>query len=132
MTPVNTDGHRRSAADVFTTHEKGDTGEDRAAAFLLDIGYHIICRNYRSRKGEIDCIARDPDGTLVFVEVKYAVGTSCGNPAFWVTPAKQRTLFMMARRYLAEHNIGNIPCRFDVIAITRGTIDHLKNAIIGM
>jgi len=111
---------------------KGNTGEDRAADYLLSQGYRIICRNYRSKRGEIDCIARDPDGTLVFVEVKTAYGCSAGNPAFWVTPAKQRSLFSMACQYLSEHGISRTPCRFDVIAITGGKVDHLRNAIIGM
>ncbi|MBN1577878.1 MAG: YraN family protein [Chitinispirillaceae bacterium] len=114
------------------TREKGDRGENQAVEYLLGRGYSIVCRKYQSRRGEIDCIARDPDGTLVFIEVKSSMGTSCGSPFFWVTPAKQRTLFSMARQYLAEHRIGATPCRFDVIAITRGKIEHLRNAIIGM
>ncbi len=115
-----------------TTREKGDQGEDRAVEYLLGLGYHVVCRKYQSRNGEIDCIVRDPDGTLVFVEVKSSMSASCGSPLFWVTPAKQRKLFTMARQYLAEHRISSISCRFDVIAITQGKIEHLRNAIIGM
>jgi len=114
-----------------STHVKGRAGEERAVAYLLEQGYRIVCRNYRSKRGEIDCIAQDPNGTLVFVEVKSAYGTACGNPAFWVTPAKQRVLFTMAKQYLAEHKSMNVPCRFDVVAISGNKIDHLKNVIIG-
>lgn len=117
---------------MLSTHEKGDRGEELAVTYLLDKGYRIICRNYRAQKsGEIDCIAYDTDGTIVFIEVKTS-GNKKGKPLFWVTPAKQRTLFKMARRYLAEHNLTSAACRFDVIGIRGDTIDHLRNAFIGM
>lgn len=121
------DAARRSGA---STRDRGDSGEEAAVAYLLASGYTVICRQYRSRKGEIDCIARDTDGTLVFVEVKSSNSRSCGNPLFWVTPAKQRTIIRMARQYLADHRIGSTPCRFDVIALTQGKIDHLRNAFL--
>lgn len=114
------------------TREKGDRGEDVAVEYLITQGFEIVCRKYQSRRGEIDCIARDTDGTLVFIEVKSSFGTNCGSPLSWVTPAKQRKLVAMARQYLAEHRITATPCRFDVIGITRGKVDHLRNAIIGM
>lgn len=114
------------------TREKGDRGEDTAVEYLLSHGFEIVCRKYQSRRGEIDCIARDPDGTLVFIEVKSSAGAGCGSPFSWVTPVKQRKLMAMARQYLAEHRITSAPCRFDVIGITRGKVEHLRNAIIGM
>ena len=114
------------------TREKGDRGEDIAVEYLLAKGFEIVCRKYQSRRGEIDCIARDTDGTLVFVEVKTSMSAACGSPFSWVTPAKQRKLVAMARQYLAEHSITSVPCRFDVIGITRGNVEHLRNAIIGM
>jgi len=115
-----------------STRCKGDRGENFATEYLLGLGYEIICRQYRSRMGEIDCIARDPDGTLVFVEVKSSSGGSGASPLHWVTPSKQRTIFRVAKQYLAEHGIAFSPCRFDVIAITRGKIDHIRNAFIAM
>jgi putative endonuclease len=44
-------------------------GETRAAEYLEKLGYTILFRNWRSRRGEIDIIAMDND-TLVFAEVK--------------------------------------------------------------
>ena len=116
---------------LISTYDKGNTGENRAAEYLLAKGYSIICRRYRSRKGEIDCIAHDPDGTLVFIEVKssYQDGKS---PLFWVTPAKQRTIFRIAQQYLAEHGLVNVPCRFDVVALTKNKVEHLRNAFVRM
>lgn len=114
------------------TRAKGERGEDAAVEYLLKLGYCIVCRNYRALRGEIDCIARDPDGTLVFIEVKSSTTAAYGSPLFRVTPAKQKTLFKMARQYLAEHHITSTPCRFDVIAITRSGIEHIRNAIVAM
>ncbi len=50
--------------------EIGKLGEDIASDFLSRKGYRIIERNYRKPWGEIDVIAKHPNGTLVFVEVK--------------------------------------------------------------
>jgi putative endonuclease len=52
---------------------RGDAGEDRALAHLLAAGLRLVSRNYRTPGrggGEIDLIMREPDGTLVFVEVR--------------------------------------------------------------
>jgi putative endonuclease len=117
-------GHSRN------TRAKGASGEDIAVEYLLSKGYEIISRNYRARRGEIDCVARDSDGTLVFVEVKSAQSGKAGHPMSWVTRAKQRTIIGIARLYLAEHQITSMPCRFDVIAIVNGKVDHLRNAFL--
>jgi len=47
----------------------GTVGEDKAADYLASQGYEIISRNFRTRRGEIDIIARK-ENVLVFVEVK--------------------------------------------------------------
>jgi len=112
----------------LSTHDMGDIGEDLAAEYLLSKGYSVVCRKYRSKKGEIDCIVKDVDGTLVFVEVKAANSTAFGNPLLWITPSKQRTIIRMAQQYLFEHRIQSVRCRFDVIAILKGNVTHIKNA----
>ena len=48
----------------------GASGEAYAAKYLGEKNYKIIARNVREKWGEIDIIARAPDKTLVFVEVK--------------------------------------------------------------
>jgi len=50
--------------------EIGRLGEDIACKYLEDKKYQILTRNYRKPWGEIDIVARAPDRTLVFVEVK--------------------------------------------------------------
>jgi len=112
----------------MNTHEKGKIGEDAAVEYLLSQGYTIETRNYRTKRGELDIVAAAPDGTLVFVEVKASTSNACGNPLFRITPAKQRVIAQMATRYMYERKIVNRPCRFDVIGIYRGKLDHIPNA----
>lgn len=114
----------------MNTREKGRGAEDFAAEYLLSQQYRIVNRNYQTRGGEIDCVAEAPDGTLVFVEVKSSLGPSMGHPFFRVTRAKQRQIAAMAQRYLADHGSLSVRCRFDVIAVTGSTIEHLKNAFL--
>ncbi len=110
------------------TRQKGRSGEDQAVEHLLAEGYRIVSRNYQTRDGELDCVAEAPDGTLVFVEVKAARDLSRGHPFARITRAKQRQLVRMARRYLADHGISVRACRFDVIAVVAGTVEHMKHA----
>jgi putative endonuclease len=94
----------------------GKHGEDLAVRELERRGYEILARRFRTRCGEIDIIARDGD-VLVFVEVKARAGAECGTAAEAVTPHKQRQVVRMATAYLAAHETGDRPCRFDVVAI---------------
>lgn len=49
----------------------GLLGEDASSMYLTGLGWRVIERNWRSyRACELDIIARDPQGTVVFVEVK--------------------------------------------------------------
>lgn len=52
----------------------GKIGEDIASRYLQERGCRIIERNYKQRFGEIDIIAKDKDGRLLFVEVKTLAG----------------------------------------------------------
>ena len=119
-----------SNESLHSSRHKGYSGEDQAADYLLVQGYSIVSRNFQSRRGEIDCIARDPKGTLIFIEVKSAKSPSHGHPAFWVTYAKQKKIVAMARRYLGEHQLTSQACRFDVIAIIGSKVEHIKNAFL--
>lgn len=104
----------------------GGEGEDAAAAFLLDMGWTIVKRNYKGGGGEIDIIALDQE-TLVFVEVKLRKGTF--QPEASVDEAKQQRLRTAAERYLQDAGIGDRPCRFDVVAINQQGIRHLRDAL---
>jgi len=129
MDKVTSDSTPVGALD---TRQKGRSGEDIAAEYLISKGYAIISRNYQRKNGEIDCIARDPDGTLAFIEVKSSYGSSFAHPFSWISRGKQRSIARLAQQYLAEHDLMRAPCRFDAIAIVNGKVDHMKNAFIRM
>ncbi|MEG1774632.1 MAG: YraN family protein, partial [Oscillospiraceae bacterium] len=83
-------------------NQNGVRGEQFAACMLLGDGYEILARNYRTRRGELDLVAKKGD-TLAFIEVKTRSARSLGSPASAVTPAKQRCLIRAALDYLANN-----------------------------
>jgi putative endonuclease len=95
----------------------GREGEAVAARFLEGRGMEIVARNLRSRLGEIDLIARDGPA-LVFVEVKTRVGPSAVPPQAAVDARKRLRLARLALDYLAREWLGDLACRFDVVAVT--------------
>lgn len=107
----------------------GRRGEDRAAAWYEAQGYEVLVRNWRCREGEIDLVCRAP-GVLVIAEVKARSSLAYGHPAEAVTPAKQRRLRVLARRYLAEAQLAPRPSaiRFDVVAVLPGSIEVIQAA----
>jgi len=78
--------------------EVGRLGEQEAVEHLIKKSYKIIERNYRKKWGELDIVAKAPDKTLVFVEVK-AGGGYPFNPEENLTKAKLRKLQRTALIY---------------------------------
>lgn len=97
----------------------GRWGEQLAADHLVGAGLEVLARNWRCREGELDVVARDLDGTVVFVEVKTRSGTAFGTPAEAVTRAKAARIRGLACRWLLEHPSGGVPLRFDVVEVVR-------------
>jgi putative endonuclease len=105
------------------THARQDyglLGEDLACDALAARGYAVVARRYRTRAGELDIIARHGD-YLVFVEVKARQTSNFGDPEEAVTLQKQQRMVWMATDYLTRHNLSDVPCRFDVVAISSET-----------
>jgi putative endonuclease len=99
--------------------DKGDRGEDRAAAFLRKEGYRILERNYRCPLGEMDIIARDGK-TIVFIEVKTRSSDRFGSPQAAIGPQKQRRMTAIALCYLKGQGWLGVSARFDVAAVSLG------------
>lgn len=97
---------------------RGQSAEEIAADFLVAQGFKIVCRNFRSRFGEIDLIAAK-DKLLVFAEVKGRYGQAYGRGAESVTFAKQRKIVRTAQWYLARKP-AEAYVRFDVLEIDLG------------
>ena len=98
--------------------ETGRTGEAVAARYYLKLGCELVAHNYRVRMGEIDLILREPDGTLVFCEVKTRSPEPLASPASAVTRDKQRKLIRTAQYYLQQTGQSDEPARFDVAEVT--------------
>lgn len=102
-----------------STRSVGAAGEQRALLHLQAAGLRLAARNFKSPGrggGEVDLIMREPDGTLVFVEVRQRASASHGGAAASVGWAKQRRIIFAARHYLAR--LAHCPpCRFDVVAL---------------
>ena len=95
--------------------DEGAIAESLAIAFLAARGLAIVTRNFRTRLGEIDVIARERD-TLVFVEVRKRGSDAYGGAAASITAAKQARLIAAAQAYLATL-AHEPPCRFDAVLI---------------
>lgn len=96
--------------------KQGDRGEEEAAEFLEERGYLIEARQWRCRFGELDLVARAPDGILCFVEVKLRGRNTPALPREYVDRRKQGRLRRAAALYLAEHAPEAV-CRFDVAEV---------------
>ena len=106
----------------------GAEGEAAAAEALRRAGYRVLEANVRTPLGEIDLLA-EKEGILCFVEVKTRSSDAFGHPAEAVTPAKQQKMRKIAA-LLVQQRRWDGPCRFDVVAVTRGADGALAAEIL--
>ncbi|AKM77951.1 MAG: hypothetical protein UY31_C0041G0004 [Candidatus Wolfebacteria bacterium GW2011_GWE1_48_7] len=88
---------------MITHLSVGSLGEACAASYLRDISYSIIETNVRTSFGELDIVTRDPDGTLVLVEVKTLSSPASLTPEDNLTRSKFFKLSRMATYYANKH-----------------------------
>ena len=105
----------------------GAEGEDAAVRHLTSLGYDILARNFKTRFGEVDIVARD-GATIVYVEVKRRESSSHGSAAEFVSPAKMKRVVGAARIYAARHGLTERLTRFDVIAIQGASLEPIRGA----
>ena len=97
--------------------ETGRKGEDAAAKALRKMGYRILDRNVRFRKGEIDIVAREGEN-LVIVEVKSLKNPLEGyRPTTRIGLKKRRKLLLAASEFQRRHRLTDVPLRFDVVSV---------------
>ncbi len=117
---------RMATGRVTAAQAAGGAAEDAAARFLEERGLEIVARNYRTRLGEIDLVARD-GATLVFVEVRMRSSDRFGGGAESIGWRKRSRVEAAARQYLAR--LRREPaCRFDVVTLDGGTPVWIKGA----
>jgi putative endonuclease len=106
----------------------GAAGEDRVVAWYQQRGFQIVARNWRTRQGEIDLIARG-DGLLVFCEVKTRSSSTFGEPFEAVTRSKQMRLRRLAAEWLrGRTGGGHYELRFDVASVRGASLEVLEGA----
>ncbi|MCQ2589149.1 MAG: YraN family protein [Treponema sp.] len=111
----------------------GDKGEEKAAQFLLHQGYKILCKNWRTRWGEIDIIALKEE-KLVFVEVKSFPKGNRELLSKVLNKDKQSRIIKTSKRFLLNHRqYSNSYIRYDVIVIDMPgmpEVYHIENAFM--
>ena len=111
--------------------EKGRTGENMAADFLIKKGFEILERNYRYKKSEIDIIARLKK-TIIFIEVKTRSKTTFGFPEDFVSEPQESRIMEAADFFLETTLIPHQFIRFDIISIIKNSsqqeLVHIEDA----
>lgn len=99
--------------------ELGRKGEDAAVRYLKSRGYEIVKRNWYCRFGGVEVIARDPEGTLCFIEVKTSGSVEMGMPSDDESAEKQARFERVATCYMmvSDDWDDNDSVRFDAISI---------------
>jgi putative endonuclease len=94
----------------------GDFGESWAVGYLTRLGYRIVDRKARFRRGEIDLVAWR-DRTLVFVEVKCRRSAMFGSPQASITRRRYERLAAAIDSYLQDRELEPESFRIDVVAM---------------
>jgi putative endonuclease len=113
----------------------GSLGEKLAEDYLKKKGYRIIEKNYQTKWGELDLVAKK-DHKIIFVEVKTIQQKQGFRPADQVNFKKGRQLLKMVQIYLAKKKLpqeGHY--QIDIVAIEVNaswevaSLLHLENAL---
>jgi len=104
--------------------ELGSRGEELAARHLEARGLEVVERNFRTRYGELDLVARSTR-FLVFCEVKTRIVRHSSRdvlgPFASIGPRKQRQVRTMAREWLGQSRLDGprpLEMRFDAIGVS--------------
>ena len=101
-----------------------------AALYLERKGYEILAHAWPGDPGVAGLVCQDEYGAIVFAEVLTAFD---GFPAEDQTEARRARFEAAAIAYLAEHDITDVPVRFDTVCIVpvaqgRAILRHHINA----
>lgn len=87
-----------------------------ATSYIKKKGWRILARQFSTRVGEIDLIAKDGD-EIVFIEVKTRRTADFGHPEESVTGQKLEKIMKTGIIFLQQKKLENEKYRIDVIAI---------------
>lgn len=102
----------------------GKQGEELARKYLESKGYRIVEKNYKTRRGEIDLVARYKN-ELVIIEVRTKHHEQFGTPEETIDYKKRLRLLRNANAYIAKvKHVG--PYRIDAVCVIIDQNNELK------
>ena len=124
---------------ITKAQELGQVAEDRAAEYLLSLGWRVVDRNVKNKYGELDIVAIDTDYELVIVEVRARTLGKMQDPLESIGPRKLRALLRAATHYVESLEWVKF-WRIDVVGITMNNkkapgdweLEHVKDITAGM
>ena len=103
----------------------GNYGEDLAIQHLISNGYEIIKRNYYTRFGEIDIIARI-NNRIYIIEVKF-LSKQYLHSGYKINYKKKQRMIKCTQLFMEEFKLFNVYIQFDLIAIINKKINHINH-----
>lgn len=117
--------------NLINKQEIGKIGENIACKYLEKNNYKIICKNYRTKIGEIDIIAQDITKEIVFIEVKTRQNLNYGYPIEAINKQKLMHIYRTAALYILLNNLEKENIRFDAVEVyianKKVKVRHIKN-----
>lgn len=98
----------------------GAHAERLVAKELARRRYKVLAKNFSTRYGEIDIVARK-GRTIAFVEVKGRSRADIIVPGDAVNPRKQKRIIRAAKEYLSRNHMDEADVRFDVAEVVFAT-----------
>lgn len=111
----------------------GRWGEECASKYLESHEYTILDRNWRTRGGEIDLVAFDPQrNSIVAIEVKTRSSHRFGTPEEAISYTKIKRIRALLLQWLLTHDAHAQRIDVDVIGLTANsanefTINHVRS-----
>jgi uncharacterized protein (TIGR00252 family) len=106
----------------------GSSYERAAVQYLQERGLSIVEQNWRTKWCEVDVVARDSEGVIHIVEVRYRASADSGNGIESVSERKQRQLIHAAKRWMMLRG-APVGIQIDVLGITGETIEYIPDAV---
>lgn len=102
---------------MAATNELGRTGELLAGKYLMDNGYRILHRNWKSATGyELDIVAYKDD-EIHFIEVKTRSDNALAEPESAIDKEKIKHISACAMAYVNYYRLADTPIHFDSVGI---------------
>lgn len=104
-------------------YKNGFLAEDLATKFLIDLKFEILDRNFHSRFGEIDIVAKK-DEILHFIEVKSSIKNY--EAEYRITKSKISKIIKTIDYFFLKNPL-NLDYQIDAIIINSQSINFIKN-----